>query len=701
MADIITLQQLRDASVDADALERILNDAEWVEIETRLGRKVFSISTINALISKLNNDASVAIDELQDAIDVAVAAGVGASGWLANLVLDASGKTQQDINNNQFRLNNLRVSVLDDDSVKGDGLTDESQALQAIARKMDDDKQPYIFFPFHHNNYLLKSPVAIQEPTGIIGDKPPTYNRGRGKAGWILVHNDADYALNLGNSRTYDPAVTNVDLKKSSNPADTWMIKGIGIRQHSSVSSPRVKDGIWFTTNNNGPDRSVNFIEVSAVGLNRAIYVPNQTAAVTTASFTVKDCNLVNNNYAIYHRARTYGALIANNQLEQNSLGGIHICADGLITIRDNMLEGQRNAINIMNHDVLLNTGRTSITGNYFEANYGDYAIQYEGTTGSTLSLKNNFSLNLVTKDYCLIKQGTRTLLENDEQSFVTLQSEVFLDINSKLTSNRDYGFYYRKTLATDDNVIVRHFSEVLQTPNTFDGFVSLLPSNTKTIAKFNNTLCYTISDNSLIFNSATIAAGDLLEIHTLMYCESTPPSGMSAYIMDGANAVASFSPTVRSGSWITSTNVVTAKRSAPNTYAYADINSRGAQYGLRLAGMIIKNHGQKALDDRVFIQPLNPKISVISGKAALNTPYSGFSLAAGATTAYTFRAVNTPEGQAVAVGDIARVSLMTDMHGLEVFSDIPISGQVRVWFKNPTAATITIPETTLKIIVL
>ena len=70
--------------------------------------------------------------------------------------------------------------MLDDASVKGDGRTDDSQALQAIARKMDDDREPYIFFPFHHNNYLLKSPVTIQEPTGIIGDKPPTDNRGRG-----------------------------------------------------------------------------------------------------------------------------------------------------------------------------------------------------------------------------------------------------------------------------------------------------------------------------------------------------------------------------------------------------------------------------------------------------------------------------------------------------------------------------------------
>lgn len=78
---VITLQQLKDASVDADALERILNDAEWVEVETRLGRKCYTVAT------------------LQSAIDIAAAAGAGENGWTASLVVDSSGKTQQEINN--------------------------------------------------------------------------------------------------------------------------------------------------------------------------------------------------------------------------------------------------------------------------------------------------------------------------------------------------------------------------------------------------------------------------------------------------------------------------------------------------------------------------------------------------------------------------------------------------------------------------
>ena len=50
---VITLQQLINASYDADSLADIINGAAWVEIETRLGRKCYSIATINAIITRL------------------------------------------------------------------------------------------------------------------------------------------------------------------------------------------------------------------------------------------------------------------------------------------------------------------------------------------------------------------------------------------------------------------------------------------------------------------------------------------------------------------------------------------------------------------------------------------------------------------------------------------------------------------------
>ncbi|MDS7929219.1 hypothetical protein RMB13_06970 [Acinetobacter sp. V102_4] len=102
MAGIVTIQQLKNASVDAEKLEHILNDAEWVEIETRLGRKVYSIATINALISKLNLDVGQAIEDLQAAIEIALEAGAGANGWTADLI-SYNGSTQSNFNDDVNR----------------------------------------------------------------------------------------------------------------------------------------------------------------------------------------------------------------------------------------------------------------------------------------------------------------------------------------------------------------------------------------------------------------------------------------------------------------------------------------------------------------------------------------------------------------------------------------------------------------------
>ena len=38
------------------------------------------------------------VTDLNDVIDIAAAAGAGANGWTAQLIVDASGKTQQEIN---------------------------------------------------------------------------------------------------------------------------------------------------------------------------------------------------------------------------------------------------------------------------------------------------------------------------------------------------------------------------------------------------------------------------------------------------------------------------------------------------------------------------------------------------------------------------------------------------------------------------
>ncbi|WP_423855581.1 tail fiber domain-containing protein [Acinetobacter guillouiae] len=95
---IISLQELINAQVDAYKLEQIMNEAAWVEITTRLGRKCYSILTINAIIEQYKQLANSEIANLTDAINVALAAGAGAAGWTDSVVATWSGRTQEEKN---------------------------------------------------------------------------------------------------------------------------------------------------------------------------------------------------------------------------------------------------------------------------------------------------------------------------------------------------------------------------------------------------------------------------------------------------------------------------------------------------------------------------------------------------------------------------------------------------------------------------
>lgn len=138
MAGILTKKKLEDADIDVGHAGEAVNEEKVVK--TRLGRSFKSIPLIvkegeakitqaaqtitsaTASIVAQKNQASAAISQaesdvvaaatdvrqqgnqeiinLQNAIDIAAAAGAGENGWIAQLIVDESGKNQQQINNN-------------------------------------------------------------------------------------------------------------------------------------------------------------------------------------------------------------------------------------------------------------------------------------------------------------------------------------------------------------------------------------------------------------------------------------------------------------------------------------------------------------------------------------------------------------------------------------------------------------------------
>lgn len=96
MAEIVTLQKLKDASVDADTLAGCINGPSNTKVFSRLGRSYWTLATIDFLVE----NGLIKIEDLQEAIDIAAAAGAGANGWTAQLIIDGN-KTQKEINDNQ------------------------------------------------------------------------------------------------------------------------------------------------------------------------------------------------------------------------------------------------------------------------------------------------------------------------------------------------------------------------------------------------------------------------------------------------------------------------------------------------------------------------------------------------------------------------------------------------------------------------
>ena len=94
--DFVT--NILNADRDAIDLGHILNDEPNKQVPTRLGRLVWTIATINHRVDIVTTQANQKLTELQAAINTAAAAGAGAAGWTADLVLNKSGETQQQVN---------------------------------------------------------------------------------------------------------------------------------------------------------------------------------------------------------------------------------------------------------------------------------------------------------------------------------------------------------------------------------------------------------------------------------------------------------------------------------------------------------------------------------------------------------------------------------------------------------------------------
>lgn len=140
---------IAEAIEDCSTIQEAVNEVKIVS--PRYGEDFKSLPMISA-------EGQVQLAQLQEAIDIAAAAGAGANGWTAQLILDKSGKTQQQVNDKIFK---EMVSVAD------------------FGAKGDDDQAIYDVTPYKTDKDLA---ITINQQTadGIAFNRAIKWLRQRG-----------------------------------------------------------------------------------------------------------------------------------------------------------------------------------------------------------------------------------------------------------------------------------------------------------------------------------------------------------------------------------------------------------------------------------------------------------------------------------------------------------------------------------------
>lgn len=313
-----------------------------------------------------------------------------------------------------YRLATRTLIPVTDFGITADGVSDDTDKLQALVDVVDADGLPYFYLPTYYQNYLLSKMVSFANPDiRIFGDKGiqmshpsevPTKN------GDIYIANTAIAAFDLGARRS---------IATSKNPAGSWVVEGLSFKT-APGDSPRRSNGIELSGMQNGPDRLILITKCSFVGLKNPIYMPAAPSGVSimAANLKIIDCTAYQSDIAIKIDGPVYGATITNNNLEGGVNGCVHGIFNGFVNISENMLENTKNPINI---GVDLGASMRLVSqGNYFEHHptsdylyYLDLGVYY---IQSDVEINKNIVSSPLTMQYPIVLTGdARVMIDNPQ----------------------------------------------------------------------------------------------------------------------------------------------------------------------------------------------------------------------------------------------------------------------------------------------
>lgn len=602
-------------------------------------------------------------------------------GWDASFVVDASGKTQQFINDEL-------IAITRYGSVNKTGSADASAGIQAIVSAIEasENKTPYYYFPTDGSvTYRLDSPVFFRKGAlHVFGFHAPSYTN-HDRKGWFEVNNTQ--------------AGFDIGASENVNPGDGWSFSGLGFKQSAGIAANSA-DGIRLTSARNAPDRGYTFERITCLFFNRGMYVANN-ANYVAGTMVIEKSNLSKNNYGLYCDQKVEGLRFVGNQCEQNKIGGLKIKGAGGITITDNMLEGQPNTIEIDSYSNGQGT-QVEIKRNYFEANVGDYLISYKDTSygKGSLEIANNQIADLgklvngtvVDTDFCRIynnQYGYGYTIINREAYPITFMDDATILPDSNLIGKLN-SFFIQKSF--NGNLGSKIYSnDILRFAND-PTYKQLDVASGRTVeTPFG--FCIAPSADDTFFSVAQYNAGDVVSVNILLKFEFSDSlqSGLYFHVLDSAktstivNMVSSAITQAINKQYILGT--FTFKVPSNQSSLFFKVRSSNEPTAITMLTGCVKNFGQ-------FVAPvkISPVLPKFNKKSFSSFDVTGIEVAANSQTSNTYTLTGAR------LGDFVNTTYSLNVGGIIINAWVSASNIVTVSFRNNTSAPITLPTGKLKI---
>lgn len=579
------------------------------------------------LISQEANDIAKDTDNRQSVIETRYDIAVGALTEDSE-VLDARVVDAENVYPNlKNRLDNERRNSLIPVKmygVKGDGLTDDTIALQDYVSKIEAEGLPYVYLPNFENDYLITSPIKFLVPdVRIFGDKGMQMLHPQDstlKKGNILVANSASAALDLGSHRQIPSSGVS---PASVTPAGSWTVEGLSIKK-KPTDNYYVSNGIELSGMQNGPDRPAYFAKNSINDMKYGIYMPKAPSGVSImlANLNIENNSIYNNERAIFIEGPVFGATIKNNNLENNTEGCVWGYFSGHVEISDNMLEATENPVKIWTDKTAVNMSFIS-KGNYFEYHPTSdylYNIDVGGyATQSDVQIYDNINSGGINMEYPVVLTGSAFTKINSPQFKVLFENTAIKVKKGSTVLQDNGGFYAVNKMQTSGNIV--YMDGGFERKDTNNEWIHDYPK--ANFAEENTPLgVMNVTDLADGFTiNQNLTPGNKLIVMNLMV-KTDPSKSLSGNLVINSSAgsymkelmlVKQSLASISNGEWVMVSVPFIISASSNNIQLKLPESDRGKIY---IAAATSKNYGtyDNTVDNIVKIYPVSPKTQNTKG---------------------------------------------------------------------------------------